>query len=102
MSCREDYEPRYFCAAGADISISRRKASGKRNPLRLLPAALGEDEKPEVVIAKISQESLAENGRHDALARQLFHEQMPQAGVRRLQSRRLPRPLLTAQVLLHD
>jgi hypothetical protein len=53
--------------------------------------------KPEAVIAKISQESLAERDRHDALARQLFHEQILQAGVRRLQLRRSQRSQLAAE-----
>ena len=40
--------------------ISRQKASGGCNPPLLLLADLGKDGKPAAVIAKISQESLAE------------------------------------------
>jgi len=48
----------------------------------------GKDGKPAAVVAKTSQESLARDDRHDAPTRRLSDEQIPQAGARRLRSRR--------------
>ena len=53
--------------------------------LPLLLANFGKEEKPEPMIAKISQETLAEMDRNDALAGEFFHEQISQAGLHRLQ-----------------
>jgi len=40
----------------------------------LILANFGKEGKPERVIAKVSQEMLAEHGRHDAIAGELLHE----------------------------
>jgi hypothetical protein len=48
----------------------------------LLLSHFGKEGKPEPVIAKISQETLAEMiGTYYALQSQLFHEQVPQNGL---------------------
>jgi Crp-like helix-turn-helix domain len=54
MSSREDYKPALFLCCSAYL-VRKRLAR-----VLLLLAGLGEDGKPETVIAKISQDSLAE------------------------------------------
>ena len=51
----------------------------------LLMANFGKESKPEPVIAKISQETLAEMVGHHEVAREHVHEQVPQARVHRIQ-----------------
>ena len=49
--------------------------------LLLLMANFGKEGRPEPVIAKVSQETLA----HDEVASEFFHEQIQEIGLRRLQ-----------------
>ena len=53
--------------------------------LLLLLANFGKDGRPEPVIAKISQETLADMVGNDARASELFHEQVPEVRIHRLQ-----------------
>ena len=53
----------------------------------LLLARYGKQDKPTRIVPKISQETLAEDGRHDAIARQFLPEQVQEAGVHRVQRR---------------
>ena len=46
----------------------------------LLLANFGKEGRPEPIIAKISQETLAEMIGTDAISRELFHEQIPGIG----------------------
>jgi len=62
----------------------------------LMLAHFGKDGVPETVIPKISQESLAGNGRHDPLASEFFHEQIQEIGIYSLQ-RRVGSPQLASQ-----
>jgi len=47
----------------------------------LLLANFGKEGRPEPIIAKISQETLARDDRNDPVARELLHEQISQAGL---------------------
>ena len=47
----------------------------------LLLAHFGKEGKPETVIPKMSQETLADNDRHNAIAGKFFHEQVQEIGV---------------------
>jgi len=51
----------------------------------LILANFGKESRPETIIAKISQETLAEMDRNDSRSRELFHEQISPIGPYRLQ-----------------
>ena len=53
----------------------------------LLLARYGKQDKPARMVPKISQETLAEDGRHDALARELLPEQVQEARLHRVRRR---------------
>jgi CRP/FNR family transcriptional regulator, cyclic AMP receptor protein len=46
----------------------------------LLLANFGKEGRPEPIIAKISQETTGGDDRHDAISRELFHEQISEIG----------------------
>jgi hypothetical protein len=48
--------------------------------LLLLLANFGKEGRPEPIVGKFSQETLAED-RHDPISGKLFHEQIPQIGL---------------------
>jgi CRP/FNR family cyclic AMP-dependent transcriptional regulator len=65
----------------ADLVDQLFNSSEKRlAQLLLLLANFGKEEKPEPVLAKISQETLAEYDRHDPVPGEFFHEQISKTG----------------------
>ena len=50
----------------------------------LMLAHFGKEGAPETVVPKISQETLARDGWHDAVTREFFHEQIQEDGLHRL------------------
>lgn len=52
-------------------------SSEKLARVLLLLAHIGKERKPEPALAKISQETLAENDRNHKIPREFFHEQVP-------------------------
>jgi len=53
--------------------------------LLLLLANFGKEGRPEPIVGKYSQETLAEMDWHDTIAREFFHEQISQIGLYRIQ-----------------
>jgi hypothetical protein len=77
MSPREDYQPGLISvAAGADLVRKRPADAIRRGCCWPVSWRL----KPEAVITGISQQSLAEDHRHDALARPLSHQYSVSSG----------------------
>jgi len=67
----------------------------------LLLVWYGKPDKPVRAVPPISQETLAENGRYDAIAGEFLHEQVQATGVHRLHEWAQGQQL-TAHCLLHD
>jgi hypothetical protein len=72
-----------------DIKVSRHEASiiqfERETPRSTSPCSFslqttGKDGRPEPIVGQFSQETLAENDRHNPSPRELFHEQIPQIG----------------------